>query len=977
VRKRQRGTVVKAAQVADAWQPVTMGDNFFLQQQEAGFLGLEVMDGAAFQAMQTQPAKPLPQSKAAVMAAKAAAKLERKEAYDAKVAATAAAKAAEVAAADEKKKSKKKKKKNHTTLPRKERLRRKAERAAKQGAANDGDADGDDAGNDGDFNPDVADAWSQFFLHTSLRRGLHALGFTEPSPIQQQCLPAAINKRVDILAAAETGSGKTLAFGIPVLHRLLERREIRARKAEVAAEKSSGSGDDDASALAAAANVRTLDTLIVTPTRELASQIVEHLQAVARFADVKIIVVMGGMSMEKQIRQLTSEPDIVVGTPGRLWELIQGGHAPFLADVSGLRSLCIDEADRMVSGGHFKELQELLKYIRDYDEHSTRANEIREFLKEDIVLDGKNDGDDDNDDEEGDKHENDGDSDDDEKDDDDDDDDDDASDSEGEPESPEAVALAERTKRRRAQLQTFLFSATMTIDEAGREAAYTGGRRNKRRVRKGKPDYRDVPLVTRLTEDGLLPLRSDPAPALIDLSAKSQMSSRLTEYQVQTVSKEKDTFLYYFLATNAGKTLVFVNSISCLRRVLGILKALHVDAYGLHSQMQQRARLKALDRFKSPTAPQCVLVCTDVVSRGIDIPDVRYVVHYQLPRASEIYVHRSGRTARAGATGTTLALVDENDSATYRTMCDVLRKADGIAELPVDRTLCPAINDRVKLATKLAAMTNERDRARNNDDWVVDMAVACGLDVDDGMLEGQRIAEAGVAQRGKGGRYETAAGVTLSTDDEVTARKGRKTKRGSKARAALVVAGGEGGRGRLLRAGATDGLGVGGWGLGDDAGVALNEKQNKRCRDNRTAGGIERRLSDLLATPLIRTGISRNFVTRGAEETGAPSFTQAEVGNAAVATPASAARVAPKVVKAPSKKAKMKAAAAAADDADVSVLKKGGGGSKKRKAAAMTASEPAVSATEALKAKKMRRTQLRAEAKAQAAKPSIDDLLFG
>ena len=126
---------------------------------------------------------------------------------------------------------------------------------------------------------------------------------------------------------------------------------------------------------------------------------------------------------------------------------------------------------------------------------------------------------------------------------------------------------------------------------------------------------------------------------------------------------------------------MFVNAISCLRRVLALLTLLHVPVFALHAQMQQRQRLKNLDRFKVPTfcvssfspfvltSPQisqvedsAILLCTDVAARGLDIPSVPHVVHYQLPRSSETYVHRSGRTARAGAQGLSLALVDETDS---------------------------------------------------------------------------------------------------------------------------------------------------------------------------------------------------------------------------------------------------------------------------------------------------------------------------
>ena len=104
-----------------------------------------------------------------------------------------------------------------------------------------------------------------------------------------------------------------------------------------------------------------------------------------------------------------------------------------------------------------------------------------------------------------------------------------------------------------------------------------------------------------------------------------------------------------------GRTLVFVNTISALRKLSAVLTTLRLPVHQLHANMQQRQRLKHLERFRDD--PRAVLVATDVAARGLDIPDVRYVVHYHLPKAPAAFVHRSGRTARGSSEGLALALV--------------------------------------------------------------------------------------------------------------------------------------------------------------------------------------------------------------------------------------------------------------------------------------------------------------------------------
>lgn len=130
----------------------------------------------------------------------------------------------------------------------------------------------------------------------------------------------------------------------------------------------------------------------------------------------------------------------------------------------------------------------------------------------------------------------------------------------------------------------------------------------------------------------------------IDLSNIQLTAKGLYEAKIHCLDDEKDYYLYYIISKYVGRTLIFVNSISCLRRLIGIFSLLRLPLFSLHAQMQQKQRLKNLERFKAN--PQSILIASDVAARGLDIPLVDHVIHYQLPRTSELYVHRSGRTAR-------------------------------------------------------------------------------------------------------------------------------------------------------------------------------------------------------------------------------------------------------------------------------------------------------------------------------------------
>ena len=220
---------------------------------------------------------------------------------------------------------------------------------------------------------------------------------------------------------------------------------------------------------------------------------------------------------------------------------------------------------------------------------------------------------------------------------------------------------------------------------------------------------------------------------------------------------ERDALLYHVLAQEPGLVIVFVNAISALRRLISLLKILRLPAEGLHGNMQQRARLKTLDRFRaaiqpppgeqeqaSPppkeptTAPNSkprrvsVLVATDVAARGIDVKGVDLVVHYQIPLSADTYVHRSGRTGRADAEGASVALVVPSERGRYKRMLSALgRGRDGA--LPAHPTVEVAVSEakrRLALARRIDALAHAKHRDAADAEWRRTNAAELGIELD-------------------------------------------------------------------------------------------------------------------------------------------------------------------------------------------------------------------------------------------------------
>ncbi|KAK9818992.1 hypothetical protein WJX81_001386 [Elliptochloris bilobata] len=262
-------------------------------------------------------------------------------------------------------------------------------------------------------------------------------------------------------------------------------------------------------------------------------------------------------------------------------------------------------------------------------------------------------------------------------------------------------------------LQTFVFSATLTLPPALR-----------RRVRKGGGGASGSASLEAL----MASMRFRGKPKVADLTSARRLADRVVEACIRCSEDGRDEALYYLLAAHPGRTLVFVNAVSAARRVAALLALLRLPAAALHASMQQRARLRALDRFRKDD--NAVLVASDVAARGLDIAGVRCVVHYQVPASADVYVHRSGRTARAAADGLAVSLVTPREAPRYAALMQALG-CELPPDFPVDAALMPAVRSRMRLAVRLDEALRMRSKAAVERGWRQRTAEAADIELSD------------------------------------------------------------------------------------------------------------------------------------------------------------------------------------------------------------------------------------------------------
>ncbi|KFO56117.1 ATP-dependent RNA helicase DDX24, partial [Corvus brachyrhynchos] len=586
-------------------------------------------------------------------------------------------------------------------------------------------------------------AWKDLFVPEPVLQALSYLGFSAPTPIQALALPSAIRDNMDVLGAAETGTNllkllcmlaasrfsslnvaqdwkNTCSPGNMLL--VMSKRYIREMGEKMLLLQVSGllkivglhllqwyalrtvcdwlllfssfqindlsvcviilvcffrkwqnacicNSNDSLCCVKVLENVEfdsddkthTVDShkkrpllgLVLTPTRELAVQVKHHIDAVAKFTGIKTAILVGGMAAQKQERVLNRKPEIVIATPGRLWELVKERH-PHLSNLRQLRCLVIDEADRMVEKGHFLELSQLLEILNDSQYNPRR--------------------------------------------------------------------------------QTFVFSATLTLVHQTPTRVL-----QKKNAKKMDKKTKLELLMEKVGIRG--------KPKVIDLTRKEATVETLTETRIHCNTNEKDYYLYYFLLQYPGRTMVFANSIDCVKRLSSLLTILNCDPLPLHANMHQKQRLKNLERFAERES--CVLLTTDVAARGLDIPNVQHVIHYQVPRTSELYVHRSGRTARAASEGLSLLLIGPEDLINFRKIYKTLEKSEELPFFPVDTKCMTSIKERMNLARQIEKAEFFNSRAKQHNSWLQQAAEALEIDLDDGMLMGKKASEQEESQKQK------------------------------------------------------------------------------------------------------------------------------------------------------------------------------------------------------------------------------------
>ena len=355
--------------------------------------------------------------------------------------------------------------------------------------------------------------FSALGLAEPLLRALEARKFQIPTPIQADSIPALLAHK-DLLGIAQTGSGKTAAFTLPMLHYLAAHH---LRPAPFVAR-----------------------ALILAPTRELALQIDETVRALSMHLRMRTVVIIGGASRFKQVEAMRRGADIVIGTPGRVCDLMQTREL----QLGGVTQFVLDEADRMLDLGFIKDIRRIV------------------------------------------------------------------------------AALP-------AARQSCLFSATMPHEVAA--------------------------LANSLLRD----------PVRVEIARKEETAPKIEQFVHHVQQSGKTSLLLSLLEDSAlERVIVFTRTKHGANKVAGVLEAKGIQVNAIHGNKSQPQRERALREFRSGRAR--VLVATDIAARGIDVTGISHVINFDLPAEPESYVHRIGRTGRAGAAGIAIAFCDSSERGTLR-----------------------------------------------------------------------------------------------------------------------------------------------------------------------------------------------------------------------------------------------------------------------------------------------------------------------
>ena len=636
--------------------------------------------------------------------------------------------------------------------------------------------------------------WSKFQLNDKLSSNLSKI-FPNPTNIQEKTL-IYTNAKVDLIIQARTGEGKTLCYAIPVLNYIFnfyDRAPDMNKKISPVA-------------------------IILVPTHELGVQVKNHIEMVIEqknnknkeekkklYYNIKIANVLGGFAKVKQLKILNKyNPEIIIATPGRLWEIIDNDESPILENLKYLKFLIIDEADRMTQTGHFKELKSIIDHIysrieikrsKDKNENSMKEklkklgfddSEVNKELDEeenkklakslnvdmdnietidpmalmgdnpdfdtldfkknknkDIELDENMEQEGEEEDEENleqidennneenienelneeqeefDENEN-------EEEEDDGKEENEGLEEENEEDIENEKELTEKERmeikknirnlrkdnikegeelieyEKSVNLRTILCSAT--IDSLKKAQKFKKSKKNNsannntlsdeqkhfQNLIKNLKFYHKLLYIKLKNSDNLLDdmddISQEKLDKYIDINEPSMLPSKLEIDSYKCENTIKDYYLYFILRKNINsKIIVFTNSISHTKKLFSIFSYFNeFKCCCLHSRMMQNVRMKNLEKFTNNKS--AILFCTDIGARGLDIPKVDLVIHYHIPTRTDIFVHRSGRTARANQSGKVSSLISGKELGLYRRiMVDLNYKQFSMNTLPVSQ----------------------------------------------------------------------------------------------------------------------------------------------------------------------------------------------------------------------------------------------------------------------------------------------------
>ncbi|QID84316.1 ATP-dependent RNA helicase [Saccharomyces pastorianus] len=433
-------------------------------------------------------------------------------------------------------------------------------------------------------------------------------------------------------------------------------------------------------------------SLIFTPTRELAHQVTDHLKKISEpvleKSQYSILSLTGGLSIQKQQRLLKYDNSgQIVIATPGRFLELLEKDADLIKRFSQIDTLILDEADRLLQDGHFDEFEKIIKYLSV----ERKKSKIKNSENDNVFW------------------------------------------------------------------QTLIFSATFSIDLFDKLSSS-----HKARDQKFKNNEDELNAVINHLMNKV---QFNSKPVIIDANPESKVSSQIKESLIECPPLERDLYCYYFLTMFPGTTLIFCSAIDSVKKLTVYLNNLRIPAFQIHSSMTQKNRLKNLERFKLQSAKQktinhsnpdsvqlsTVLIASDVAARGLDIPGVQHVIHYHLPRSTDIYIHRSGRTARAGSEGVSIMICSPQESmGPLRKLRKTLAAKNGVSAdfntkptsrkaikwqntvplLPIETDIVSQLRERSRLSGELADHEIASNSLRKDDNWLKKAADELGIDVD-------------------------------------------------------------------------------------------------------------------------------------------------------------------------------------------------------------------------------------------------------